>query len=554
MPLVAITAFATLLFGLRLVSPSNFLDQDQERPGCYVLDAIRNGNWTCQCDITGDISSKPPFYTWLCAIISLVAGRATVFAMWLPGALSAWGVACLIFQNGKKYFGERAAFMAAIASMLTTAGLKEFGLARTDGVFTFTITAAAFLAFRAWTRGSGWTWFWIMAAIATLTKGPLGVVLAAGGLLAAWWERKAPDRIPLRGSHLLGIAAWLLIAAGWFALAYAVYGHALAAKMIGRELLGKAVADGPHRIPGTLFWQPPLYYLGRAAPWSIFGCIGFWRVWRHPAADPAERRFERFLFCWFFPGLVIFSLASHQRADLLWPIFPAAALLAGRELALLCDYIGSRKFAYVYAFLIAAIFGGFVAYYFGPHARMALTRQTAEVKTLAANLERAVGPEFPLTHVDDPRGLQFYLNSWRPKVSVERAAQLLRGAEPAFVALTDISKFEAARKPDDPPFFTLLPLSGQLRKNTTRIISNVPRLEKPDRYAFCFGPIHVRASNAGLVEATERGFSFTRLQKDSEITVTNESPEPRKIRLSSSRGAKEHLLGPGEILRLIGSW
>src|SRR5207245_822367 len=101
--------------------------------------------------------------------------------------------------------GLRAAFFGALASMLTTAGLKELGLARTDGVFAFTVTAAALLAFRAWMTGRGWLWFWLMAAAATLAKGPLGLALAGGGLLACWWERRDREPVRLRGSHWTGV-------------------------------------------------------------------------------------------------------------------------------------------------------------------------------------------------------------------------------------------------------------------------------------------------------------------------------------------------------------
>src|SRR5689334_4168133 len=88
---LAIIALALLLFALRLFSPSNFLDQDQERPASYILDVLKNGNWLCQRDFTGDITSKPPLYTWICALLSLPFGRVTLFALWLPGAAAACG-------------------------------------------------------------------------------------------------------------------------------------------------------------------------------------------------------------------------------------------------------------------------------------------------------------------------------------------------------------------------------------------------------------------------------------------------------------------------------
>ena len=88
----AITILSALLFVLRLSAPPNLLDQDQERPGTYVLDVVKNGNWLCQRDLNGQITYKPPLYTWLAALAALVRGRVDEFALYLPGALSAWAL------------------------------------------------------------------------------------------------------------------------------------------------------------------------------------------------------------------------------------------------------------------------------------------------------------------------------------------------------------------------------------------------------------------------------------------------------------------------------
>src|SRR5690242_6210264 len=185
----AITILAVLLFAFRLAAPPNLLDQDQERPGAYVLDVVKNGNWLCQRDLNGEITSKPPLHTWLAALVALARGGVDEFALYLPGALSAWGIAWMIFAFGRNYFGSRVGSFASVASMLCTAGLKEFGLVGTDGVFALTVRASALLGYRAWTEGKGWTGFWVMAALATLAKCLLGVVLAGGGFVAAFWER-----------------------------------------------------------------------------------------------------------------------------------------------------------------------------------------------------------------------------------------------------------------------------------------------------------------------------------------------------------------------------
>ncbi|OQY64577.1 MAG: hypothetical protein B6D47_13175, partial [Rhodocyclaceae bacterium UTPRO2] len=79
---------------------------------------------------------------------------------------------------------------------------------------------------------------------------------------------------------------------------------------------------------------------------------------RHPAVDAAARRFERFLFCWIVGGIVLFSLASHHRGDLLLPLWPAAALLAGREMARLAERMGRPLTGAVLAGLTLIILAG----------------------------------------------------------------------------------------------------------------------------------------------------------------------------------------------------
>src|SRR5258708_32332104 len=92
--------------------------------------------------------------------------------------------------------------------------------ARFDGLFALAVMLAARAAFHAWMRGGGWAWFWLAAAVSTLTKGPLGLLLAAFGLLAVAWERRSGTPKPLGGSQLPGVIGYLLLTVGWFVLAY----------------------------------------------------------------------------------------------------------------------------------------------------------------------------------------------------------------------------------------------------------------------------------------------------------------------------------------------
>ncbi len=540
-----ITGIAICMFGLRLAGPANLVSQDQERPAAYVLDVTKNGHWLCQRDLDGGITSKPPVWTWLSAVASLAWGRIGEFTLYLPGALAALGTAWLVYGAGKRFFGVRAGFMAAVAVLLTTAGYKQFGLARTDGVFTFTIAVSALLGFRAWQLRHGWIWFWMMSAVATLTKGPLGLILAAGGLLASGWEGAIHELKPVRGGHLSGIALFLLLTVGWLALSTWQLGSQVTDKLIREELLPQAIGKSDGHYPGTLLWQPCLYYLGRAAPWSVLTYFGLWQVWksRKVPNNPwiqavgdtyggESIRFTRFVSCWFAFGLLLFSLAPHQRGDLVWPLIPAGALLAGRQVAELTRKVPARVFYSWLCLVIVVGNAGFACYTLVWRARTEAAQHNAALKRLAAEIERRGGKEFPLTHVNDPMTFQVYLDTFRPRISVERAMQLLKGPQAAWVAVTDPAPFYAARSPEFPRVYTLFRDEAPPGPWSTWILANRPTWGSAGPWAFCFGPILVRAQRMRLVLATEREFRFLATDATSEVVLTNEGSEPRSLRIS----------------------
>src|SRR6185503_6827461 len=320
------------MFTIALSGFPNLVDNER-RVGAYVLDAVQNGHWFIQTDVTGALASKPPLLTWMAALVTLAFGEINRFAIYFPSALAAMAVALIILGAGTRYFGWRAGFLGGLMYLLCVAGDHQVMTARYDGLLALPVTLAALAAFRAWSLGRGWTWFWLAGAIGTLAKGPIALVLGGAGLAAHFWERRTGHESRLRGSHWLGVLLFLTICGGWFLLAYADMGPALTEKMLGRELAAHATGAGRDEAMFLGFYAPPLSFLGEFAPWSVVAAVAFWRVWRRPAPEDEARRLERFLSCWFFLGLLLFCIAAHQRTRLIYPLLPAAALLAGRELA-----------------------------------------------------------------------------------------------------------------------------------------------------------------------------------------------------------------------------
>src|SRR5690606_24282753 len=157
-------------------------------------------NWLAQHDIQGRILSKPPLHSWTIAPFAAIFGVDRL-AMSLPSLLAVLAMALLVFELGRRRFGRLAGGLAGLAVVMAPLMSKHVALVRSDGLCALLMLVGACAGLRAWERPDGdwrgWTLFWSAGALATLTKGPLALVLAASGLLAVWWERRSDPDTPL---------------------------------------------------------------------------------------------------------------------------------------------------------------------------------------------------------------------------------------------------------------------------------------------------------------------------------------------------------------------
>lgn len=344
--IIILIGLAVILFAIRITGTADLEDNSQSRNVGYAMDLIERGNWLVQYDLQGHILSKPPLHTWLIGLIATPFGLNRM-TMVLPSFLAVISMTLLVFYIGRSRYGLLAGGIAGLSVVLAPLLVRQMGMIRSDAVFALAVTAGAWVAFRAWETGRGWVVFWICAAVATLTKGPLGIVLAGTGLLACFWE--GIGRAPLGGrrrDHVMGILVFTGICLAWILPALWFHGRALVDKMIFDELLGHVTTADNEAVKANFLLRisrPTANLMGRFVPFSLLAVWGLFRVFRWPDETEAGRRFERFLACWLLAGLLIFSLAAHHRADLLLPIWPAAALLAGREGARIGAMVAPRK-------------------------------------------------------------------------------------------------------------------------------------------------------------------------------------------------------------------
>jgi 4-amino-4-deoxy-L-arabinose transferase-like glycosyltransferase len=539
---------AAAVVAIRMTGVFDLTDKDQEQPTTYILDVRHNGHWVCQTDPCGDVAHKPPLLSWLGALAALPFGRINRYALVLPSVAGTLLAAALVFRSGSRWFGARAGLLAGLFFLLSFLTARLLCLVRTDAVFAAATTMTALAALRAWERGGGWTWFWLAGAAATLAKSPLGVVLGATGLLAVPWERHRGEGPALRGSPWVGLSLFLLVVGGWFALAYAEMGATVVQTLIGRELLGHVVRSGRGTGMGRALHLPFLYFLGRFAPWSVPACMGMWRLVRDPAADATERRHERFLFAWFWGGVGLFSLAAHQRGDLLFPLIPPAALIAGREADRLLRRLRDHAFlalAAAGAAVALAVVFGYYHLYRGREPSVAVNRGLGE---LADAIRREGGDAVPIVHVDTPAALHFHLDDMTLNCPAPLAVRLLRGSNAVYVAASGAAADALERQVPGLTTLARWPARGEA---VVRVLSNRAAWRDGGPEVACHGGVSVEWQGADWVGRRDCAFAFrSGPGRRGAVTIRNDSDRvqrvavrwlgPQGLRRTASRG-----LAPG---------
>jgi 4-amino-4-deoxy-L-arabinose transferase-like glycosyltransferase len=296
---------------------------------------------------------KPPLPYWLAAFDYHLFGF-NVFATHLPLSLGVLGLAVLAWMWGRRAYGDRAAFYAALA-VLTSAGIFLF-----TRIFIPEVLLTLLLAFALYNflcsledqQPNRIYFTWAALALAMLAKGlvaPAFFFFAAVPylVLTGDWRRWRELR------PFSGILLFLAIAAPWHILAglrNPGAGHPMGnIPTMGNvhgffyfyfineqvlRFLGKRYPVDYNKLPFILYWSLHLVWL---FPWSIYFPAALRRAWSQRARwDFATARSTLFrlrtnwlLSIYAAVILVFFSLSTNQEYYTFPVYFPLLLLTAG---------------------------------------------------------------------------------------------------------------------------------------------------------------------------------------------------------------------------------
>jgi 4-amino-4-deoxy-L-arabinose transferase-like glycosyltransferase len=285
------------------------------------------GEWIVPT-VNGDLyTDKPILYFWLGLICSKLVGAVNEWTVRLPAALGAAGVIFATYALGRDFFSPRIGLTAAVVLATSARVIWEGRWAHVDMLFTFFFALSMYFAARAVLRRGTLNELFLsyaLMALATLTKGLIGVVLPALILLTFAavrrdWRLLSELRVPW------GVLIFLVIVAPWLMLVNSATDGKWLTDFIYLHHIQRYVAGAGHRQPFYYYFTTlPVDLL----PWTLFAipALFAYKTRRMFFEDPLLL----FLTLWFVVVFAFFAFSDTKRDLYLLPLFPPVALLIGK--------------------------------------------------------------------------------------------------------------------------------------------------------------------------------------------------------------------------------
>jgi 4-amino-4-deoxy-L-arabinose transferase-like glycosyltransferase len=276
-------------------------------------------------------TDKPPLFFWAINGFGRLLGRIDERAARLPSAVSTVLALLLIERLGAWLYDRKTGLIAALVFATSLQILERGRWASIDMTLNLFVLSAIVLLWQARTRGIGArarnALAWVMMALATLAKGPVGLVLPILAVLPSTLMER-DYRSARRIVSPTGLALFLLITLSWFGLFAWRLGPGYALWVLMHQNVERYVGAWNATHPVWYYlWRFPIGFF----PWIIF------LPWGIAQALSGEERGRRssalFLLSWMAAIFLFFSFSTGKRGVYIIPLYPAAAILVARLLA-----------------------------------------------------------------------------------------------------------------------------------------------------------------------------------------------------------------------------
>ena len=311
------------------------LDRDEARFVQATTQMLESGDFINIRFLDDARNKKPVGIYWLQSAMVSVFSSPEARAIWayrLVSLTSAVVAAIFTFLIGRILITKPAGFLGALLLVSAPLFAAEATIAKTDATLLALICAAQFYLVKllhpppsAVPSIGNVVGFWAAHGVATLIKGPLGLIFSLSTIAGVHSRHKIVR--PLRTLRpAMGLAIMLAIVLPWAIMIGIETDGAFYRDAIGKDLLGKVGTAQEFHVgpPGyhlallpILLWPAALFLPGAAK--NAWKKKEFWGV--------------RFLLSWIIPGWLIFELSATKLPHYVLPTYPAIALLVGHAIA-----------------------------------------------------------------------------------------------------------------------------------------------------------------------------------------------------------------------------
>jgi 4-amino-4-deoxy-L-arabinose transferase-like glycosyltransferase len=331
--LIACLLLAALFFSYRSASVGLF-DLDEGLWSESAREMLVTGNFVVPQFNFKPLYDKPPLYFWLVCLSFKIFGVNEFGARFVSLASSLLLVIATYFFV-RMLVNRRAALLSALALTANTAGVLMAKAAVLDPLLTLFIALSVYSFMAAFSSGKKYLYLgsYACAALAFLTKGPIGLIVPLGAILPFIFINRSRVNIPdLRLPA--GILLFAVICVPWYALAaLRTHGVFLYEFFLYHNLDRFTQAIDAHS--GPVFIYIPVL-LVELFPWSAFLPAAIARCVREIRRSPQRVNGEGFsssaeflAALWLLIPFVIISLARTKLPNYILPVLPPAGILVG---------------------------------------------------------------------------------------------------------------------------------------------------------------------------------------------------------------------------------
>jgi 4-amino-4-deoxy-L-arabinose transferase-like glycosyltransferase len=279
---------------------------------------------------------KPPLFYWLTALSMRVFGVSEWTAR-LPSALLGIGLVWATYSLARRAY-PRSPEVGLWAGFVLATTAQFFLLAHaavTDMTLAFTLLMAL-LGVYAWVTTGRGRWMALagaMTGLATLTKGPVAIVLI-GLQVIVFLALARQGRRLLSPALWAGFALCLAIALPWFLAMIHLHGGLFIQGFLEANNVTRFLKAEHPKTQQFLYYVP--VFCGFFLPWTLAlpGAVATaWGGLRTERQDPDGTKPTLFLVLWFVLVFVFFSASQTKLVTYIFPVFPIAAIVTGSGIA-----------------------------------------------------------------------------------------------------------------------------------------------------------------------------------------------------------------------------